>query len=143
MRTFYLQFHVYAIEIMAFQWAYLPIYQCYWSRYMRICYVCICEVRTNFLGPYLSHIRTGTQITRSSDLQLKKLRLFLVCLLRQFSCCHINCDNLWWVECLHFANSCRHVPVPITMATWGQFHQHFTRNFFTDIFGPKRHDAKT
>ncbi len=47
----------------------------------------------------------------TSNLQLKKFRLCLVCLLRKFSCCHINCDNLRWAKHLHFANSFKHVPV--------------------------------
>ncbi len=48
-------------------------------------------------------IRIGTQVTPSSNLQLKKLRLCLYF-------CHVNWDNLWWTERLHFANSCRHMP---------------------------------
>ena len=35
-----------------FRRTYPLIIQCYWSRYMRIYYM-----RTNFLGPYLSHIK--------------------------------------------------------------------------------------
>jgi len=46
MRTYYLRFRVYAIEIMAFQRN-----QCYYSRYMQVFYM-----RTKFVGPYLSHM---------------------------------------------------------------------------------------
>jgi len=39
------------LQLWHFRGTYPPIYQCYWSHYMRIHYM-----RANFLGPYLSHI---------------------------------------------------------------------------------------
>ena len=39
------------LKLWHFRGTYPLIYQCYWSPYMRICYM-----RTIFLGPYLSHI---------------------------------------------------------------------------------------
>jgi len=48
-----------------------------------------------------------------SNLQKKKLRLCLLCLLIKLCCCHVNCNNLRWAEGLHFEKSCRNVPVPI------------------------------
>ncbi len=60
-------------------------------------------------------MHTGTQLTPSSNSQLKKWRLCLVCLLIKCCCSHINCDNLRWELRLHFANSCRHVPVPVAV----------------------------
>ena len=55
MRTFYLRFGVYAIEIINFRGTHPPIFQRYWSRYMQIRYM-----PNNFLGPYLSHITRAT-----------------------------------------------------------------------------------
>jgi len=49
----------------------------------------------------------------SSDLKLKKLDFVFFLFTNKMFCCHINWDNLRWAECLHFADSCRHVPVPI------------------------------
>jgi len=63
--------------------------------------------RVTFLK--LLFCKTGTLVTPSSNLQLKKLRLGLICLLRKFCFCHINCDSFRWAERLLFANSCRHV----------------------------------
>jgi len=124
----------------------------YWFTIENLCY-----------DSYHVSIHTGTQVTPSSNLQLKKLRCCCICFLRKFCWCHISCDNLRWAvvnfinilrtnflyECcfgsffyvhvtrkklqkqrsckkfvrkmlvtltperLHFANSCRHVPVLI------------------------------
>jgi len=62
----------------------------------------------------------GTQVTPSSDLQLKNW----VYVLRPFCFCFVNWDNLWWAERLHFANSCRHVPVSIRLIVLFKWFHH-------------------
>jgi len=45
---------------------------------------------------------------------LKYWRLWLVCLQNKKNCCHIKRDSLQRAGGRQFANSCRHVPVPIS-----------------------------
>ncbi len=45
------------LKLWHFRGTYPPIYQCYWSHYMRIRYI-----RANFLGPYLSHITRDPKV---------------------------------------------------------------------------------
>jgi len=52
------------------------------------------QVQTALKVWWKQTIHTGTQLTPSSNLQLKKLRLCLVYILVKFCCCHKNCDNL-------------------------------------------------
>ncbi len=50
-RLFICNFAYMWLKLWHFRGTYPPIYQCYWSHYIRIHYM-----RAKFLGPYLSHI---------------------------------------------------------------------------------------